>query len=803
MILHYFKATLRAAKKQKLVSALNIAGLSISIAACLAIALYVIQELSYDTSHRDAERIYRLVEIIDGDGHIERSSSNPFPVLPALVADHGDLMDGWTRFFDFQISVKSLKLEDGRLFSERNFYYTDSTVFELLDIPLLRGDSNALSDPFSIVLSENLAQKYFGDEDPIGKVVFLAGQDQLKCTVTGILGQGGISHIQPEALISIETCRTIAPFVYNNWVWNPCWTYIRLKKGVSPKHFEDLLPAFVEKNYPEFNKHMVVHHLQPITDIHLHSNLEFEMGQNSSMNYIYIFISSGIILLLIACINFVNLTSASLLSRAKEAGMRKVAGATQTQLITQVLFECFLYTLLSFAMGLCMLWLLQPWLKNAFGVQLPLRHIFEPKYLLTLIATLIVVAFLSGIYPAISFAQMHVTNLFKGGNAHLKKGKWIRRVLVIGQFSVAVLLIVFTIVAQKQLHFMQQREKGFNAENILIFNIQTTPLQAQQAAFKRVLKSNSGVINATVMNDKLGISNNNHEYKHEGMDEGEWKYFPSLLVDEDFTETFEIPIVAGRSFDNSLPREDSTSVIINRAMAKWLGYESPQGAIGKPLRTISGNEKIIGVTDDFHYKSLHHPVGPFVLDIADRPSNQYVFFSANVAVKVVAQSDEILAHLEETWKQFVSNKPFEYSLLSEEIEAQYESESQMSALLKIFSALAMIVACMGLFALSWFVARSKTKEIAIRKVHGADLLSLLSVAMREQLILVMASFLLSFPIAFILLTGWLESFAFRVNPGILPYLFAGTISLTIAVLTMAYHAMLTAHKNPATVLKFE
>lgn len=802
MIQNYFKTALRSMRNNLLTSSINVAGLAISLAACLAIGLYIRKELSYDTTHPNNDRVFRLIEIIDSGDNIENSSSSPYPTMPALAADYPDLIESWVRIFDFQVPVKTLKLESDELFNETGVFYADSSLFDVMDVPLIDGDpAQAINQPFTMVISQRLAAKYYGDENPVGKIIRLNGMDQLKVEITGVLGQGGASHFKPEAIISMATVAEIAPFMTQNWIWNPCWTYIRLAENVGPGQLAERFPEFIDKYYPDRVKNMTTHHLQPVADIHLHSNLEFEMSRNSDVKYLYIFLCSGIFLLIIACVNFINLTTANLASRVKELGVRKVIGATRSQLIGQSLFESLLTTLMGFLLAIVLLALLFPVVGAGLNMDLSLAELLEPGMLGLAAVFMVTTGLLAGLYPAWLYARTDVVAVLKGGLKGSKRGKRFRKALVAFQFSMAVVLMVFTLVSRQQLDFMQSKNNGYVTENVLYLPIVGTQLPQKMEAFRQEMMQHPGVVGVSVMNEVLGINNNNHEFNYEGMPEGDWHYFPALMVDEEFVPTMGIDVLAGRNYDVHRDREDSLSIVINEALAKQLGW-LPDEAIGKRLWSLSGREKIIGVVRDFNYKSLHHPVGPFVLDVENRHGH-FFYFAKNVVLRVADLNPEVQAHMSEVWGRYVSNKPFDYQLLDAALAHQYAREDVMGRTLGIFSAIAVFVACLGLFALTWFIARQKMREIAIRKVLGASTPHLLGVATKEQLYLVGLSLLAGFPLAFLLVSEWLEVFAYRVNPGISPYLLAGSLAVAIAFLTMLYVAMRAAQRDPVASLKYE
>lgn len=802
MFISYLQAALRGFRKNALTSWLNVLGLALSLSACLVIALYLKQELSFDRSHPDSDRLFRLVQVINSGGHVENSSSCPYPALPALLSDYEHFIESGARVFDFQIPIKSLKMEDGRLFNERGIYYVDSNILSLWDIPMVQGNADlALSRPFTMVVSEKFAAKHFGDEDPVGQVLFLAGKDQLRCEITGVMGEGGPSHFQPEALISISTCRTMAPYMSRNWVWNPCWTYLKLRPGAEVANMEAQFPEFIQKYYPEFTRDMNTHYLQPVSDIHLHSELEFEMSQNSNMRYIYISASCGLLLLIIASINFINLTMVSLSSRNKEVGVRKVLGANRSQLLSQVLIESVANSLFAALLAVAIIIVAQPLMDRYLALDLDLRFWLDLPTLGVTLLTVILVGLLSGLYPAYAFSKSSVMGILRAKAAPRSSGNVFRKALVVTQFAIASVLIVFTLISKKQLDYMQGMDKGFDTHNVMVLDIVTTQVPGRLPAFKSAMKAHAGVKHITIMNDLLGVGNNNHEFNHEGMQQGEWKYFPALAVDEEFVSTFDIEMLAGRDYDTLRPHEDSTSIVINKAMAGVLGY-TPEEAIGKRLHSMSGKEYIVGVTEDFHYKSLHHPVGPFILDVEQKGGRAY-FFAQHLAVEVDELSPEVLEHMQDVWESFVDNKPFDYVMLSDEIDRLYGGEGRLNRLLGVFAILSVVVACMGLFALTWFLAKIKTREIAIRKTLGASMVHLVSVATREQMLTVTISLFLGFPLAYMVVNRWLESFAFRTSQGVLPYALAAVFAVCIAFGTMVFIALRTAQRNPTLELKAE
>jgi len=804
MLKNYLLAAYGSAKRNGLGLTINLFGLAMSLAALIIIILFVKRELMHDTTHPHSDRVYRITQVINSGSFIENSSSCPYPVKEALETDFESDLDMVVRLFDFQIPEKSMKLDNNELYKESAIYYADSTFFEMFDFPIITGDkSKVLAKPFVIALSEELAEKWFPGENPLGKTVKLAGQDQLACEVSAVYTTGGPSHIKPNAIISMSTIKSIAPGMSNNWVWNPCWTYLRLKENISIEDFERKLPAFIQKNYPEQARDMITHPLQPVSKIHLNSNLEFEMSQNSDMKYLYIFISSAILLIIIAGINFLNLNSIYFIQRIREIGVRKLSGASRSQINIQFIVESVIMTITAFILCLIILSVAHPLLGRFLDLRVSWIDIFDPTILLILLTTVVVLGAISGYFPATIVSGINEASIFKSGLKGLAKGKNLRKSLVIFQFSLAISIMIFTLMATKQLNYMQTRDNGFDADKILTLSIATTPIQGNFQAFKKELLQNPGIEGVSVMDEILGINNNNHEFRYDDMKEGEWKYFPSLMIDEDIIKTYGIEIIAGRDFSDEYRHEDSLSVIINQSLAEYLGYLDPNDIIGKEFNTISGKEKIIGVTKNFNYKSLHNPVGPFVLDIAGRLYGQRILFSKYAAIRVNEVSPEVLQHIETTWNKFVSNAPFDYHLLSNDLQDLYKGESRMSKVLFMFSGLSVIIACLGLFGLTWFMSQSKSKELAIRQTLGGSFIQLIYVATKEQMTLVSIAVLIAIPFSIIGISRWLESFAFRIGHDPFIYVFSSFIALIIAFATIFYLAWKVSIQNPSEVLKYE
>lgn len=802
MTTEYLKTTFRSLAKNKLISSINIIGLAISLAAFILIHRYVSRELSYDQGHPHADRVYRVAEIIESENYLENSSSCPIPTGPTLLAEYPDVIENQVRFFDFQTPIITIELEDKRKFNESYIYFVDSTVFDMLDFSLVQGnEQTALANPYTAVISKELAKKYFGDQNPLGQEINREGFPT-PFEITGVFEQPSVSHIHAEMMLSMITVETVAQGLRNQWVWNPAWTYIRLAENATVADLEEnKFPPFVEKFYDERSKDMTRHYLQPIQDIHLTSHLEFEMSANSDIKYVYIFISCALFLIVIAIVNFINLSTSFSLLRAKEIGVRKVSGATRSQLVFQFLSESVIISLVAFVISLGLCYLALPYLKDL--IYLSAAEIFNLPNLFLQFAIVLFIGLVSGVYPAFFISSFDPLLVFKGKFISNAKGQMLRKGLVVSQFTIAIVLIIFTYITYQQLQLLNNKDYGYTSKNIVILNSVNTGLGQRRDAFESALKADASVEYLSTMSDIIGTNNNNHDFHHEGMQPGTWNFYPALMVDEEFVKTMGLTLVAGRDYNKTHSREDSLSILINVAMAKTLGYAYPEDAIGQQLNSLNGGESIIGVVRDFNYKSFHSEIGPFVLDIPGRGPNGQAFFIRNIAIKVRDTNRETLAHIEKVWNQFVPNKPFSYKILDNELKSMYRSENNLGQILGLFAVLTVIIACLGLFALATFIAQQKTKEIGIRKVLGAGMLRLFYVGYKEQLFLILVSFIIAIPLAYYIIDSWLSDFAYRIDIGILPFLIAGLLAILISSLTVFSNFYRTITADPADVLRDE
>lgn len=801
---NYLSSALGSYRRNRFAVVINLIGLALSMAAIIAMAFFISREISFDRSGQDNERVYRITEVINSGSYVENSSSLPYPMAEAMALDYPDYIEEIVQVFDFQVPLKSFRLENNDLYNEELIYYADSNVFHVFDIPLVEGNpDDVLDEPFHIIVSEELGKKWYGDESPVGKTVLLAGNEKYRCVITGVFKEGGPSHFKPRAILSMSTMMSIAPGMKKNWVWNPVWTYVKLKPGVNIEQLTARLPEFVRKHEIPALQNMITLHAQPISSIHLDSHLEFEMGANSDRKFIYIFISCAILLVIVAVVNFINMTTVTLGSRMKEIGARKVAGATNLQLIVQFTIEALILAIVAFLAGLGLLMLVRPWLMNYFELNISWAYLMSPGLMLTLVLIILITGLASGLYPAFVVSNIKIGQFFKGGIRNSKSGKIFRKTMVTLQFSLAVVIIIFSISAGRQFNYMLTKDKGFVDENVILLYISNTALGFDYEPFKKQLLAQSGVESVSIMNEVIGVNNNNHEFRFGDLTGDEFRYIPALAVDEDFVKTTGMKLIAGRDYDIHTQLEDSLSIIVNRAVTRMLGFENPEDAINQRFSSLSGDEYIVGVVEDFHNKSLHHPVGPFVLDIAKRSNYEFAQFGKFAVIKLHDMNEQTLNQVKGVWEQNVTNAPFDYTALHDHIHKEYLRESRMNKVLNAFALLSVIIACAGLFALTRILAGMKAKELAIRKVLGAETRQLMYIAMKEQLSMIVISVVLGSICSFVLVQQWLSSFAFSVQQNWQTYLLASVASIIVAFLTIVFVAYRVSGHDPAPVLKTE
>ena len=801
MLRNYVKVAFRSILRDKFYSIINISGLALGIACCLLILVYVNDELSYDKFHEKADRTFRLTEYIETEGSGEKSSSMPFPVGPTLLQDFPDFVEAQVRMFDFQaphllIANKEVNQE----FNEKRVFFVDSSFLDVFDFELLRGNrETALAEPRSVLITESMAKKYFNSEDAMGKTLRI--QDQQDLVVTGIMKDSPKNaHFEFDFLVSFSSLRDFYNGNYpQSWYWNPCWTYVVLKENVRSADLEAVFPEFIKKYFPQFiieDTRMV---LQPLTDIHLKSNLEFEIAKNSSESNIYVFSVIGLFILFIASFNYMNLSTAKSVKRAKEVGMRKTLGGLRGQLIRQFLSESILVTFIAVLLSIVLVSIALPNFNALADKAISMDVLGNPIIIAGLLGIMLVVGLGSGIYPALVLSSFTPAQSLRGGEAK-GKGTMLRKAFVVLQFSLSIIMIIGTLVAIDQLSYLKQSDTGFKKDNIVYVSALRTPIGRNYEAFKNDILTVNGVQSVTAVEDVLGAFHQGDNFRFEGMEQS--KLFSVFWMRHDFIETFDLDVLAGRSFKKHITTDDTTAIVINEALTRQMGWNVEE-TIGKRYQYNQFNGSIVGVVKDFNFVPKHQGIKPLVLQLR---TNWWDFnlMIKYVAIKIDGQNiPETLSFLEEKWKAFVPAYPFDYFFLEDELNKQYVDEDKLSKVASIFSGLAIIVACLGLFALASFMTEQRRKEIAVRKVMGSSATRIVTLLSLDFVKLILLAFLIGTPLAYLSAQKWLQGFAYQIDLNWSTFVIAGVATLLIALITISYQAIKAATSNPVKSLKYE
>ncbi|MDX9905159.1 MAG: ABC transporter permease [Bacteroidales bacterium] len=804
MFNNFIRILLRGFVKRRVYTVINLLGLAIGLTSFILIMLYVKDELSFDRHYRNSDRIARVCMIYDFGGVGENSASMPFPVAYTLKEEYPDLVENVVRIFNFQ-SDRSLVEYEGKKFSESRFYFADSSFFEIFSQEFIKGDpATALLEPNSVVITEKMAEKYFPGEDPYGKI--LKYEVNLPLKVTGVVKEPvSQTHFRFDFIASLSTMKK----VFNGrlpqtWVWNPCWTYILMPEGAQPARLEEKFPAFIQKYYYDAQRESIVMYLQKLTDIHLHSRIDYEIRPNSNYMYVVVLSAIAVFLLLIAAINFMNLATATAGTRAREIGIRKVTGADRMKLTGQFLGESLAMTLLAFVVALILIQAILPSFNDLTGKDIQTGYLADPINLAWLAALWLLLGLLSGAYPALFLSSFKPIAILKPGMFINSRSGLPRKILVPFQFTISIGLILSTMMIFRQVNFLRNAEMGFDPENIIMVRINQTKVSKDFETFRNELIRNPNIESVTALDDIIGESHNTHEFWFEGMKEKEWRFFPALVVRYDFLQTFGIELVAGRDYNRENKTDPEQALLVNEALVKHMGWASNDEALGKRFHSLNGDEKIVGVFRDFQPTSFREPAGPFILNMKEK-AWEINFFMKYAAIRTTGKNNaEAIRYIESKWGEFEKEKPFDYFMLKDELKRLYNDERNLGNLAVAFTFLILFVAAMGLFGLASFMAEKRTKEIGIRKVMGASVFDILKLLQREFTWLIVIAMVIAWPVSYFLVDSlFLQQFALRVPFNIWVFLLSGFFALAISLLIISYRALKASLINPVETLKYE
>jgi putative ABC transport system permease protein len=805
MLRHYIVIAFRNIARHLNYSILNILGLSLGLASFIFIAMYISDELKYDKFHEKSRNIYRVNRFYNSNDVNEDAATLSFPAGPALEFDYPDMIKSVCRFFDFQVSKifveYRMKADKSVKFNEYNFYLADSTIFDIFTFPFVKGDpKTALDEPLTVVLTESTARRYFGDDDPIGKT--LRVEEAFDLEVTGVMRDlPAQTHFTIDMVGSLSTFRWIqGGQLPQTWIWNPCWTYILLNDGIAPESLEKHLPEFYKNHYPDLSDQDVTLYLQALTDIHLRSHHDYEMHSNSNIIYVYILAAIALVVLVLACINFMNLTTAYSGTRSMEIAVKKVFGGSRGRLAGQFLGETIIQSFLALVLASVAVELLIPSFNRFTGKGIESGFILEPNTILIGLFITILTGIMAGVYPAFYLSAFRPVRVLKGRQGTGSKSARARKLLVLIQFSISIALIIGTLLVYSQLKFIRNADLGFNKEQIILLP-SVNAISANFETFRENLFQHPDIKYVTGMEDILGANHNTRRVQIEGLNEDVAYWYPMFMVRHDFTETFDIKVVAGRSFSSKISSDTARAIMINETMARNMGWTNEE-ALGKRIRS-DGNERVIGVFRDFHILSLHKPINNFILDMVQNP-NRAAALTRYVAIRADTRNyKKLLSFIGKEWEKLAPNRPFEFTFLNEELNQLYDDEDKFGRFSLLLTFLALVIACLGLFGLTSYLAEQRTKEISIRRALGANLVNVLKLLSREFILLIILANLIAWPVAYFLANRWLQSFTKSIPINWFLFLLAGLTALVLALMITTYRAFRASVKNPADTLRYE
>ena len=799
MLGKYFKVAIRNLLRHKAYSAINILGLAVGMACCIVILLLVRHELSFDSFHNNADRIYRLNIRMNFTGTAGDAGISAGAAAPALAERYPEVVN-YARIEYNAISFLAYYRGERTVIDET--YFADQSFFEIFDFELIAGNRQTLlKEPFTAVITEETAQRIFGNADPLGKVIQQNGEKEYK--VTGVLEDiPDNSHIKFNMLLSNRERKDNPSGSIHKWQTFNFLTYILLDENADPKVIEAKLPEFVQQNFGPKADNIELH-LQPLKEIHLHStHILYELNwYKSDIKYVYIYSCIAVIVLLIACINFMNLSTARSASRAKEVGIRKVAGARRQQLIKQFIGESVLVALFALLLAIALIELTLPFLNVFFENTLSFNAFTDRSIPLVFIGIVLCVGLLAGSYPAFILSAFQPKETLKGFAGTGGKGAGLRKLLVVAQFAITIILVTCTGFISKQLHYIQNKNLGFNKEQVISVSINHENLRRSFDTIRQELLRNptiTGVTAAsTCFSDKMIYVN---FFRIEGDAPDPKRLCAKIYVDYDFFSFYGIDLVEGRAFSREFPADTSGTgaYIINETMAGQLGWDT---SVGKKLGRFDDNPDnmgtVIGVVKDFNYVTLHEKIGPLALSSSRAELRQ-------ISIRIRPENmQETLAFIESKLAEYDPEHPFEYTFLDEGFAQLYRTEQRMGKIVGVFTLLAIFVACLGLLGLISFAAERRTKEIGIRKVLGASVPQIVSMLSKEFLVLLLIATLIAWPVAWYAMDKWLQNFAYRIELDVWTFILAGVLALVIAAVIVSFQAVKAATANPVEALRYE
>ncbi|MDN5215401.1 ABC transporter permease [Fulvivirgaceae bacterium BMA12] len=801
MLKNYFKTALRNLLKHRVISMINILGLSVGFTCCILLVLFIQQELSYDKFHTQYDKIYRANLVYNFGGSGSTGITTPTALLPALLREVPEAKTGVRIFNSGNFRPLVVKYQD-QLFQESRFFYADSTFFEVFDFDLVKGDpKQALKNPESVILTQSTAEKYFGSTDPVGKTIRVDNRTDF--LVTGVMQNLPFnSHLQFDFLASFNSLRASKNEIW--WSAN-YYTYVVLNNKDNFQALQtktDQITNRVFKDEIAAEGDFVRYEYTPLSDIHLKSELKEDIP-GGNIRHVYIFSVIAFLIIAVASINYMNLSTARSVDRIGEVGLRKVFGALRGNLFLQFMSEAILVTFFATLLSLVLANLLMPYYNNLTGRYLSLNLAHNSYLLFGVIISSFLVGLISGCYPSLVLSAFKPSAFLKGGFKRSNSGVLLRKTLVVFQFGISTFLIAATLIIHKQLNFIQNKNLGYSKSQVMLLPLDRQ-VRKNLEVFKQSVINNTNIINLARAGESPVVIDGGYSISIEGMDEGESLNVNAMSIDHEFIKTLDITLLAGENITEadvikvkSKVRETvQRSFILNESCVKMLDF-SNQEIIGRKVNMNGRLGVVKAVVKDFHFTSLHQKIGPLVLFIEPWDNN-----FALVKVKPENISGTI-AFMKDKWELLFSHRPFNYEFLDDQFNQLYRSEKQIGQVFIAFAAIAIFIACLGLFGLASFIARQRIKEIGIRKIVGASVMNILNLLAGNFVKLVVVAIILAIPIAYLFIKIWLEDFSYKTSIGASAFILAGITSLAIALATISYQTISAANTNPAHLLRNE
>ncbi len=811
MLRNFIKTAARVILRQKTYAIINFVGLTCGVALTLLIIAYVRSEINYDRFHEKSDRIYRIK--YDTPNGLQLASSPP-PIAP-LMTEFFPEVETAGRMYRRNVSIK--RPDQTEAFEESDVYFADSAITGIFTLQFVKGNPyRALHDKFTVLLTEEMATKYFGDENPIGESLLFSGKHTFK--VVGVVKDfPQNSHIRFHMLVPFENmfdletdqaAETMRKNLAMNFVISHSYTYVLLKQGADPNKVDQNMGAFLEKYALPQVRVGQVFTLMPLTNIHLTSTVLAEPSSTTSVSNLLIFIAVGIITLLIACINYINLSTAQSFTRIKEIGIRMIMGSNKSHIILQFLAESFLFCFISLVLSFGVLYLALPYLNQLTGKSLLFVEVLDSWLILLSIGLLFLVTLLAGGYPSYFVSRFSSVSSLKGDGATHGGTQWLRKSLIVFQMMVASLLLVGSMAIIQQLRFLQDRPLGFQKEQIItvplfsqnlngIFSQRDSVYRSRLQSFRDEIARIAGVQKTTLSSNAPGLGAIYRGTIPEGFTKEDNLFTANFSVDYDFNDTYEMKLVAGRWFSRDYGTDQAAGFVVNETAVREFKWQTPEEALGKTINREGKLGKVIGVLKDFNFTSLTTPISPGIFELNPNQFN---------ALSIRFDNDQVertITSIESKWNTLFPEKAFEFSFLDEQLDDQYATFISFGRIIRTFTAVSVLISCLGVYGLVLFVVQRKVKEIGVRKVLGASVLNILRLIYREFVLLVLVGFVVAIPLSYYLMNQWLGNFTYHISLDVLTYLVTLAMLLFITLLTISHQAIRASTVNPVNSLRSE